>query len=253
EELLTGAMAMIDDGVMENPAIDMALGFHNNPLLECGVVGYHGDATYASSDAFDITLHGRSGHGAHPHLAVDVITGAAQFIVQLQTVVSREITPVHPAVVSLGCIQGGTARNILPDALEMQGTVRTLDSGARKQVEDAIRRLLAGLETGMRVKAELDWQPGVPVMRNDPDVLAAAIGSARSILGDERVRLLPEVSMASEDFAQFTDRVPGAHLRIGSRIDGLEAPAHRSDYDCNEQAIPAAIQVLSRAAVDLLS
>jgi amidohydrolase len=252
EELLVGAMAMIDDGVLENPTVDMVLGFHNNPLLECGVVGYHADATYASSDAFDITFRGVSGHGAHPHLAVDTIAGAAYFVTQLQTLVSREISPVHPAVVSIGRFVGGTARNILPDTVDIEGTARTLDPKARQQVEETIRRLLDGLRVGMRVDSELDWQPGVPVLRNNPEVLASALASARDILGEDRVRELPEVSMASEDFAQFTDRVPGAHLRIGSKIEGLEAPAHRSDYDCNEEAIPAAIKVLTRAAVGLL-
>lgn len=252
EELLTGAEAMIGDGVLEDPKIDAALGYHNLPSMPAGKVGYHGDVTYASADAFDITLRGVSGHGAHPHMAVDVITAAAYFITELQTVVSREVSPVHPAVVSIGKITGGTARNILPDTLALEGTVRTLDSGAKKHVEEAMRRLLDGIKTGMRIDYELDYRNGVPVMRNDPRILASVAKSARGILGDDSVVELTEYSMASEDFAYFTERVPSVHLRIGSKIDGLDTAAHRSNYDCNELAIPTGIRVLTRAAVDLL-
>ncbi len=252
EELLAGAKAMIKDGVLENPNIDFALGYHNLPSMAAGKVGYHGDVTYASADAFDITLRGVSGHGAHPHMAVDVITAAAYFITELQTVVSREISPVHPAVVSIGKIVGGTARNILPDTLSLEGTVRTLDPQARVQVEEAMRRLLEGFKTGMRIGYELDYRNGVPVMRNDPKVLASVAKSARDILGDDAVIELTEYSMASEDFAYFTERVPSVHLRIGSKIDGLDTAAHRSNYDCNELAIPTGIRVLVRSALDLL-
>mgnify|MGYP002632664906 CR=1 FL=1 len=252
EELLVGAEAMIKDGVLENPNIDFALGYHNLPSMAAGKVGYHGDVTYASADAFDITLRGVSGHGAHPHMAVDVITAAAYFITELQTVVSREISPVHPAVVSIGKIVGGTARNILPDTLSLEGTVRTLDPQARVQVEEAMRRLLEGFKTGMRIGYKLDYRNGVPVMRNDPKVLASVAKSARDILGDDAVIELTEYSMASEDFAYFTERVPSVHLRIGSKIDGLDTAAHRSNYDCNELAIPTGIRVLVRSALDLL-
>lgn len=252
EELLVGAKAMIGDGVLEDPNIDFALGHHNLPSMAAGKVGYHGDVTYASADAFDITLRGVSGHGAHPHMAVDVITAAAYFITELQTVVSREISPVHPSVVSIGKITSGTARNILPDTISLEGTVRTLDPKARVQVEEAMRRLLEGFKTGMRIGFDLDYRKGVPVMRNDPKVLASVAKSARNILGDDAVVELTEYSMASEDFAYFTERVPSVHLRIGSKIDGLDTAAHRSNYDCNELAIPTGIRVLVRSALDLL-
>lgn len=253
EELLTGAEAMIAEGVLEDPKVDMAVGFHNQPLLETGKVGFHPRITYASSDAFDVTLKGVSSHGASPHLAHDVIAAAAYFITQLQTVVSREISPLHPAVVSIGRVVAGTARNILPDTATLEGTVRTLNPEAREKVEAAIRRILEGIRTGMRVDFDLDYQTGVPVMRNDAGMRDAVVASARSILGDEAVIELAEQTMASEDFACITERVPSMHLRIGSKIEGLETAAHRSNYDCNEEAIPVGIKVLTRAALDLLA
>lgn len=253
EEGLTGAQAMIDDGVLDDPPIDICLGYHNWPPLAAGTVGYHPDVCFSSSDAFDLVIKGRSGHGAHPHLAIDAITAAAYFVTQLQTVVSREICPVHPAVVSVGVFQSGTARNILPEKVMIQGTVRTQNTAAKECVANAMKRLLDGLKTGMRVDYELDYQPGVPILRNNMDVLATVLGSARNILGNENVVELPEGSMGSEDFAFFTARLPGAHLRIGSKIDGLDTALHRSNFDCNEDAIPTGVRAVSQAAIDLLS
>ena len=252
EEGLSGAQAMIDDGVFENPSIDMCLGFHNWPPMAVGKVGYHPDVCFSSSDAFDLTIKGVSGHGAHPHLAVDAVTSAAYFITQLQTIVSREIAPVRPAVVSIGNIQGGQMRNVLPDNVLLQGTVRTQSMEVKTHIEEAMRRLLDGIKVGMRVDYELDYQAGVPVLRNDKEILKKVLCAARSMLGDDAIVELPESSMGSEDFALFTTRFPSAHLRIGSKVEGLDTMVHRSNYQCNEEFIPVAIRVISRAAMDLL-
>lgn len=252
EEGLDGAQAMIADGVFENPAIDRCLSYHNWPSLAAGKIGYHQDVSFASSDAFDLTLRGVSGHAAHPHMAVDVITAGAYFITQLQTVVSREVSPVQPAVVSIGKVEGGTARNILPDSLRIEGTVRTQNEAAKAIIAAAFRRLLEGMKIGMRVDYELDYRPGVPVLRNDKGVLARVLASASDILGADNVVELPEASMGSEDFAFFSVRFPSAHLRIGSRIEGLDTALHRSNFTCNELAIPTAVRAVSRAAFDLL-
>lgn len=253
EEGLTGAQAMIEDGVLEDPPVDMCLGYHNWPPLEAGTVGYHPDVCFSSSDAFDLVLTGRSGHAAHPHLAIDTVTAAAYFVTQLQTVVSREISPLHPSVVSIGKIEGGTARNVLPESVRLEATVRTQDGEAKTLIENAIRRILDGLKTGMRIDYDLDYQPGVPVLRNDKDVLKQVLGSVRSVLGEDKVIELPGGSMGSEDFAFFTELYPSAHLRIGGKIDGLDTALHRSNYDCNELAIPTGVKAVSQAAVDLLA
>lgn len=253
EEGLTGATSMIADGVFDDPPIDMCLGYHNWPPLAAGTVGYHPDVCFSSSDAFDLTIIGRSGHAAHPHLAIDAITAAAYFVTQLQTVVSREILPVHPAVVSVGVFQGGTARNILPEKVLLQGTVRTQNQAAKDCIAAAMKRLLDGFKAGMRIDYELDYQPGVPILRNDQEVLASVLDSTRAVIGTENLIELPEGSMGSEDFAFFTERFPSAHLRIGSKIDGLDTGLHRSNFDCNEDTIPIGVRVVSQAAIDLLS
>jgi amidohydrolase len=251
EGTVSGARAMIGDGVLEDPKLDLVLGYHNWPAVQAGRVGYNASVVTSAADAFDITLKGRDGHGAHPHLAVDALAAAAHFVSQLQTVVSREVKPVSPAVVTVGELHAGSARNVIAGSAELRGIVRTLEAGLSERIEAAVRRMLQGIKTGMRVDYTLAWNRMAPALRNDAHVLKSVLSSARATLGTENVLELPEPSMGSEDFAWFAERVPAAHLRIGSRIDGLDTAIHRSDYDCNELAIPVGIKVLACAALDL--
>ena len=251
EETLSGARAMIADGVLEDPMLDVILGYHNWPAVQAGKVGYNAGAVMSAADAFDVTLKGRDGHGAHPHLAVDALAAGAHFVSQLQTVVSREVKPISPAVVTVGEFHAGRARNVIAGTAELKGIVRTMEPGLSEKIEAAVRRMLEGIKTGMRVDYTLSWNRMAPALRNDPETLKKVLSSARAALGAENVLELPEPSMGSEDFAWFAERVPAAHLRIGSKIDGLDTAIHRSNYDCNELAIPVGVRVLARAALDL--
>jgi amidohydrolase len=253
EEILSGAPAMIRDGVLERPDVEAIVGFHNWPSVETGKIAYTRGNVMAASDTFSVSFKGVSGHAAFPHAAVDVITAASYFITQLQTIVSREVDPVRAAVVTVGQIAAGTAPNILPDRLALRGTVRTLDSQARDHIEAAMRRLLDGLKTGMRVDYDLEYRSQVPVLRNDDALLDRVVASAREMLGNEKVGELSEATMGSEDFACYTERVPGMYLRLGSMIDGRRHMLHNSDFQPNEDAIPIGVQVVTRAVVDLLT
>ena len=252
EETLNGASAMIDDGVLDAPAMDYILGYHNWPQLEAGSVGFYPSVIMASSDAFDIVLKGRAGHAAHPHTGIDAIIGAAQLVNQMQTIVSREIAPAIPAVVTIGQMNGGTARNVIADRVTLKGTVRTLDPAAATQIEQAIRRIVAGVATTLRLEYDIIWVRQTPVLMNDQKVLARVLVAARDALGGDRVVEMGPPSMGSEDFAWFAERVPAAHLRIGSRIAGLDTAIHRANYDCNELAIPTGIRAVSGAVLALL-
>jgi amidohydrolase len=252
EETLQGARAMIADGALADPKPDVILGYHNWPQLPAGTVGFHPDVVMASSDAFDVTLRGSAGHGAHPHLAIDAIAGAAQFVTQVQTIVSREIAPSSAAVVSIGQIAGGTARNVIAASVELKGGVRTVEPGIAEKIEAAMRRMLDGIKTGMRLDYALDWKRLAPVLRNDPAVLARYVAVARDTLGADKVVEMPAPSMGSEDFACLAELIPAAHLRIGSKIDGLDTAIHRANYDCNDRAITTGVRVVARAVVDLL-
>ena len=253
EETLAGARAMIADGALDDPPMDVILGFHNWPAVPAGMVGYNAEAVMSSADAFDITLRGRDGHGAHPHLAVDALAAGAYLIAQLQTIVSREVKPMSPAVLTVGEFHAGTARNVIAGTAQLKGIVRTMEPGLAEKIEVAVRRMLEGMKGGMRVEYELRWERVAPALRNNRAALAKLLASARSVLGAENVVELPEPSMGSEDFAWFAESVPAAHVRIGSKIEGLDTAIHRANYDCNELAIPVGVRVVTRAALDLSS
>jgi hippurate hydrolase len=252
EETLAGAAAMIADGVLDDPRMELMLGYHNWPVLDTGLIGYHSGAVMASSDAFDIVLKGTAAHAAHPHTGIDALVGAAQLVTALQTAVSREIAPAIPTVLTIGQIEAGTARNVIADRAVLKGTCRTLDTGASKRIEESVRRIAEGIALALRLTCEITWTRQAPVLRNDPALLSKVLDSARAVVGADRVVDLGAPSMGSEDFAWFGEHLPLAHLKIGSKIDGLDTAIHRSNYDCNEQMIPLAIRAVTRAVVDLL-
>jgi amidohydrolase len=242
---------MIADGVLDDPKPDLALGFHNWPYAPVGSIAYVHGACQAASDAFDIVFRGRSGHAAHPHQAIDPVAGAALFIGQLQTLVSREVNPLSPAVVTVGHIQGGTVRNIIPDSVTLKGTVRTLDPVARDAVEDGMRRLLAGIETGLRLPSDFTYARKVPPLVNDNALLDRVLATMRATFG-EAALVEGTPSMGAEDFAYFADAMPAAHLRIGSGAPGRKDSLHNSGYQPDEGCLAIGVEAISRAALDLL-
>jgi amidohydrolase len=219
--------------------------------MAVGTFGYvHGPAL-AAADRFDIGVRGRSGHAAWPHVTIDPLVAAAALVGQLQTVVSREVPPMYPAVVTVGMIQGGTTYNVIPDSCAIKGTVRTLHAEARDIAEAAIVRLAAGIETGMRVSCEVDYRRGVPSLVNDDKVLEPTVAAVRKQFGDVAQEGQP--SLGGEDFALLADLVPGFQLRVGSGAPGRADKLHNSDYQPDERCIGLGVQALSRAALEILS
>ncbi|WP_368414564.1 M20 family metallopeptidase [Falsiroseomonas sp.] len=249
EEVLEGAAAMIADGAADG--IDLALGFHNQPDLPVGTFGFARGACLAAADRFDLILRGKSGHAAHPYAAIDPIVAAASFVAQVQTVVSREVKPIHPAVVTIGSFQGGATYNIIPERVHLKGSVRTLHTEARDTAEAAIRRLAAGLEAAMRVTCDLDYQRKVPPLVNDDRVLDPVLAAIRAQFGMAPQEGDP--SMGSEDFSEFAARAPSFQLRIGSGAPGRDDRLHNAGYQPDEACIQLGVQALSRAALDLLA
>jgi amidohydrolase len=251
EEGIGGMKAMIADGVMDGPKIDMALALHNHPEMPVGTFGFVHGACLAAADRFDIVVRGKSGHAAHPHTTVDPIVAAAMLVMQLQTVVSREVRPLHPAVVTVGMIHGGTASNIIPDSCAITGTVRTLHPLARDAAEAAIKRLAAGMLDGMRVTCDVEYRRGVPPLRNDDRVLEPAVAAIRHQFGDVVNECEP--SLGGEAFALMADLVPAFQLRVGSSQPGRNDRLHNSAYQPDERSIGFGVQALSRAALELLA
>ena len=251
EEALGGMAEMLKEGVLDEPKVDLALGFHNHPDLPAGRFGYCRGACLAASDRFEITVEGVSGHAAHPEKAVDPIVAAALLITQLQTVVSREVDPVAPAVVTVGAIHGGTANNIIPDSVTFRGTVRTLDAETRRVAEAAIRRFCDGALATLRVRCALQYTHGVPALVNDDTVLDRTVEAVRAQFGDVVAPGKP--SLGGEDFALMAERVPAFQLRIGSGQPGRQDKLHNSAYQPDEACIGLGVQALSRAAMELLA
>jgi len=248
EEVLEGAAAMIADGAGEG--VDIAIGFHNHPDMPVGTFGYVRGASLAASDRFDLIVRGKSGHAAHPYAAVDPIVAASHFVAQAQTVVSREIRPLHPAVVTVGMFQGGTTYNIIPERVHLKGTVRTLHKDARDTAEAALKRLADGLQATMRVICDMTYSRKVPPLVNDDRVLEPVIAAVQRQLG-----VAPEegeASMGSEDFAEFAALAPAFQLRIGSGAPGRDDRLHNAFYQPDEACIALGVQALSRAALDIL-
>jgi amidohydrolase len=250
EEGLGGMQAMLDDGLLDGPRIDRALGFHNHPDMPVGRFGFARGAVLAASDRFEITVHGRSGHAAYPHTTIDPIVAAASLVMQLQTVVAREVPPMRPAVVTVGAIIGGEAPNIIPDTVLIRGTVRALHPEVQELAEAAIGRLCAGLAGSMRARAELVYRRVMPALVNEDSVLDAAVAAVRRQLGE--VVDEGEPSLGGEDFALLAERVPSFQLRIGSGAPGREDRLHNSAYQPDEACIGLGVQALARAAFDLL-
>ncbi len=251
EETIGGMQVMLDEGVLDNPQVDMAIGFHNRPDLAAGLFSYVRGPGLAAADTFEVTVHGISGHAAHPHGAVDPIVAAASLITQLQTVVSREVNPMHPAVVTVGAINGGIAANIIPDSVTFRGTVRTLHDAARDAAEAGIKRLCAGAEAGMRVRCAVTYRRGVPSLINDDRVIDPTIAAVRAQLGD--VVREGQPSMGAEDFALLSRKVPSFQLGVGSGAPGRKDRLHNSGYAPDEACIAAGVEALSRAAMEILS
>ena len=205
EELGNGAAAMLTDGLFtrfQKP--DFAIGMHDEPTLPSGVVGFHAGYFRAAVDSIEITIFGRGGHGAYPHLAVDPIVIAARAILGIQTVVSRETNTRSPAVVTIGAIHGGTASNIIPDEVRMLMTVRTFDAAVREHVLASIQRQLKA----EAMAADAPQMPRFTIVEsadtvfNDPATTARLVAALQRQLGPDSVREMPQ-QMGAEDFSQY--------------------------------------------------
>lgn len=252
EEGPGGALPMVQAGVLENPAVNMLLGFHLTNSLPTGQVGVHYHQACAATDEINITILGQGGHGAHPHTAVDAVVAAAAVVTALQTVVSRQVNPLEAAVVTIGTIHGGTANNIIADQVTLWGTVRTLSPQVQHAMPGLIERLVAGVTAGHGASYRFTYKQGYPVLVTDPAVTALAEQAAGRIVGENNVLRLPP-SMGGEDFAYFAQRVPATFLRIGSGSPKHTLPGHHPRFDFDEQALRTGVCVLVQAVLDGLA
>jgi hippurate hydrolase len=240
-----GGKVMVDEGVADGVSSIFAL--HLWPGLPFGKVATKAGPIMAAADAFEMEIKASGGHGAMPHLASDAIAIAAQVVTALQTIVSREVDPVEPAVLTVGEIGAGTAFNIIPDKARLGGTVRTLNADLRKKIPARIEELARGIAKGMRGDIHLDYTFSYPVTVNDEAAADLALGVAGDLFGGESVLELPNPSMGAEDFAYFLESVPGAFiwLGVGEGVSSLHTPQFAFD----EKILPRGSALLTALAL----
>lgn len=255
ERSVTGAKVMIEDGALDNPLPTAIVALHCFPELEVGTIGHKSGIMTASADKFKITVKGRSGHASRPHQTVDAVLVAALVINAIHHIVSRRTDPLHHAVISIGNISGGTAPNIIADRVEMEGTVRTLDTEARTKIPVLMEETIRGVTEGMGGGFELDYDYGTPSVINDAEVDGFVAGAATDILGPDNIVEMPEPVMGAEDFAYFADRVPGTLFRLGTsnKAKGFTAPLHNARFDVDEESIVIGTKLMSWIAAKYLS
>lgn len=247
EETVGGARLLVEQGVLENPAVDAIFGLHVDPGMDVGWVGLRYGQRNASSDNLTVTIHGRSCHGAYPAAGVDAIVAAAQVVTALQSVVSRNVDARNSAVVTLGTIEGGTQGNIVASRVRMVGTVRTLDPAIRELVLRRVREVAEGVAAGLGARAEVEIDPSYDPVINHDAMVEVVRRSAGRLLGEERVVVFDRPNMGVEDFGFYLTHVPGAFYSLGvrNREAGIVHPVHHERFDVDEECLVygAALQV----------
>jgi hippurate hydrolase len=234
-----GAVRMMDDGLFEHHPCDAVFAMHNMPGTPVGHLVFRDGAAMASSDYATIRIHGTGGHGAMPHRAADPLVAASSIVMALQTIVSRNVDPLHTAVVTVGALHAGQANNVIPALATLELSVRALDPQVRQLLEQRIKALVTAQAESFGVRAEVEWRQGYCVLVNNTEQTNFARQVALDLVGPERVTLNGPPLTGSEDFAFMLEKVPGSYLLIGNG-DGDSAGAcmvHNPAYDFNDDNI----------------
>ena len=239
EETDGGAEPMVQRGVMENPHVDRVYGLHVQPYLPVGVIETRAGTLNASTDDVELTIHGRSSHGAYPESGADAIVCAAQVITSLQTLVSRNVSPLASAVLSLGMITGGTAGNISCDRVSLRGTLRRANGEIRAMMKRRIAEVASGVAAAMGCTAEVCITSGYAALVNDEAEAGRVMRVGARLLGEKNVVRKAAPSMGGEDFSFFCERVPGAFFHLGCvKKEDMPAPLlHSRDFHLDEDCL----------------
>jgi amidohydrolase len=250
EEGKGGARAMIEDGVLDDPHVERVYGLHLTSWYRTGQVLVRPGPVMASSDSIEVTIHGRGGHGASPHQTVDPILTSSYFISQLQSVVSRNVDPIEPAVVTIGAIHSGTIHNVIPDDVTLLGTVRAFSESEREQMKPRIERVLSGCCAAEGASYDYRYIERYPVTINDAEQAAYVRELAQRTVGPQRTAdLVP--TMGAEDFSFMLQRRPGCFFFVGSQSDERTAvPHHNARFALDEACLATGVQMMVALALD---
>lgn len=251
-----GAGLMIEEGVLENPAVEAIFGLHITQAWAVGQAAYRPMGMMASAERFDVKLQGKQTHGAQPWMGVDPIVVGAQIVMALQTIVSRQIdVTAAPAIITVGAIHGGVRNNIVPDAVSMSGTIRTFDPEMKKEIHERMERTITRIAESAGATATLEISEGVPVTFNDPALTEQMGRTLESVFGGDNVQTAPMVTWA-EDFSFYQEKVPGFFFFLGGRPQGVPKaqaiPNHSPLFAVDESALVGGVRAMSRLAVDYM-
>ena len=250
EKLPGGASLMIAEGVLENPAVNAILGQHVMPLIPVGKVGFRSGLYMASTDELYVTIKGKGGHGAMPHLCIDPVVVMAQMITALQTLVSRQANPIIPSVLSFGKVIANGATNVIPNEVYLEGTFRTLDEKWRSKAHELMLRTAQCVAEGFGAAVDFEIRKGYPFLHNNPALTARSKAAALNYMGEENIVDL-DIWMAAEDFAYYSQEADACFYRLGTRNEskGIVSGVHTPTFDIDEEALEIGAGLMAYLAI----
>ena len=251
EEGPGGAQPMIQSGALENPEVDGAFAFHLWPDLDLGCIGIRPGPLMAAMSRFQITILGQGGHAAMPHKCVDALDVGVQVVNALHRLVSRKISPLHPAVLTVASFQSGSAFNIIPDQAHLSGTTRTFDRETWRFWAERIEQVVAGVCSSMGAEYKLDFSSGFAPLTNDPGAAERMRRVAALVVPQERIQV-PDQTMGGEDMSFFLDKAPGCYVFLGIK-DSRQAALHSPHFDFDESILPLGVELAARYALQFLA
>jgi amidohydrolase len=251
-----GAELMLQEGLFEWKKPEVVFGLHVFSTINAGRIGYRAGPAMAASDKFDILVQGEQTHGSRPWGGVDPVTAAAQIVLGLQTVASRQVDVASaPVIISVGSIHGGIRNNIIPDSVKLVGTIRTFDDAIQADVHNRVTTTAANIASAAGATAEVKIDKGYPVTVNDPDLVAATLPSLQKVVGEQDLYEVPLVTGA-EDFSYFAQRVPGFYFFLGATPRGQDpakAPSnHSPKFFLDESTLVVGLEALTTVALDYM-
>jgi len=252
EETTGGALPMIEEGCLENPKVDYVLGLHVMPYLETGKIELKHDKLNAASDMIEITFKGKSGHGAYPETTIDAIVIASHTITALQTLISRNISPLNSCVLSFGTIHGGTQSNVISNEVKITGTLRTLDKKTREFAYKRIKEIVDFQTKVFGGSYDLKINNGYEPLINNNKIIDIINETAISSIGHENIVFKELPSLGVEDFSYFSNRIKGAFYHLGCKKDNLKTSLHANNFDVDENCIKTGILMQIKTTLKLL-
>lgn len=247
-----GAALMIKEGVLENPAVQAIFGLHVWPE-NVGEVYFSPGTVMANSDTFQIVIKGKSAHGAIPQEGIDAISLASQIVVSLQSIISRAIDPTDPAVLTIGKIEGGTRANIIADKVTLEGTVRSLSETNRKKIPRLMENLIRGIVHSFGGEYTFNYQQAIPSLYNHPELAQLILPSIKNLIGEDKVQFI-KPQMVAEDFAYYSQKIPGFYFFLGVKNpkSPTPTPLHSPYFNPDERSIPLGIKIFCHLLLDCL-